>query len=345
MDGVGDYTRELAGECGRLGHQVFLVSLNDPWLKNPVRENGSLRLASNQSWVDRVTAAKAFLAETAPELISLQLVLYSFHPAGLSFALPQLLGAIFAQTPVQIMLHELWIGEQTGAPLKTRVVGFCQRKIIKSVANKLACRIIHTSNPVYVQLLSRHGIAAKHLPLFGSVPVVEEEDLSQRNDNVLRLGIFGSIHPEWSPDEMFAQLQTLGKPIQLSHIGRIGPGEPVWIELTKRYGSEIEFCRLGERSLEEISRFFSFVDFGVSTTPLALIGKSSCVAAMLDHGLPVIVNRDDVHFRGIRETDLISELLIPVDEKFLERLKSARRHSPQPWLSRVAKQFLRDVGG
>jgi hypothetical protein len=43
--------------------------------------------------------------------------------------------------------------------------------------------------------------------------------------------------------------------------------------------------------------------------------------------------------------DLLSDLLIPVDERFLERLKSARRRDPQPQLPRVAEQFLKDVGG
>jgi glycosyltransferase involved in cell wall biosynthesis len=341
-DGVGDYTRELAAECERRNHEVFLLSLNDPWIKAPLKENGSLRLGINQSWVDRVTAARAFLAEAGPDLVSLQLVLYSFHPAGLSFALPQLLRAIIGQTPVQVMFHELWLGEQTGARLKTRVFGFCQRKIIEGVVKKLACRVTHTSNPVYVRLLGRRGIAAKLLPLFGSVPIVPGEDLSPRNDPVLRLGIFGSIHPEWSPDAMFSELRTLDRPLQLSHIGRIGPGESAWTDLTERLGAEIEFRRLGERSLVDISRFFSYLDLGVSTTPLALIGKSSCVAAMLDHGLPVIVNRNDVHFRGMPKSDLISDLLIPVDANFLQRLRSAQRRPPQSRLPGVAEQFLRE---
>jgi hypothetical protein len=366
-DGVGDYTRELAGECARRGHSVFLMSLNDPWIKAPLKEippdtdtdtdtgtspvppdtdtgtDTALRLGPQQSWVDRVTAARAFVAEAGPDLVSLQLVLYSFHPAGLSFALPQLLRAIIGPRPVQIMFHELWLGEQTGARLKTRVFGFCQRKIIEGVVKKLACRVTHTSNPVYTRLLNRHGIAAKLLPLFGSVPIVPVEDGSERNDPVLRLGIFGSIHPEWSPDEMFSELKPLGRPIQLSHIGRIGPGESVWTELTERYRAEIELNRLGERSLEEISRFFSYLDFGVATTPLALIGKSSCVASMLDHGLPVIVTRDDVHFRGVPQTDRLSDHLIPLDRNFLERVKSARRRTPQSRLPLVAQQFLRDV--
>ena len=182
-DGVGDYTRELAAECGRRGHPAFLMSLNDPWIKTPVKaippdtDTSSLRLGPHQSWVDRVTAARAFVAEAGPDLISLQLVLYSFHPAGLSFALPQLLRAIIGPIAVEVMLHELWLGEQTGARLKTRVFGFCQRKIIEGVVKKLACRVTHTSNSAYTRLLNRRGIAAKLLPLFGSVPIVQVENV------------------------------------------------------------------------------------------------------------------------------------------------------------------------
>ena len=82
-------------------------------------------------------------------------------------------------------------------------------------------------------------------------------------------------------------------------------------DLRDRYQAEIDFRRLGEQSLENISQFLGSVHFGVATTPLSLIGKSSCTAAMLDHGLPVIVNRNDVHFRGIPEVARKSELLIP----------------------------------
>jgi hypothetical protein len=372
-DGVGDYTRELAAECARRGHPSFLISLNDPWIKTPVREippdtdtgtdTSSLRLGPHQSWVDRVTAARAFVAGAGPDLVSLQLLLYSFHPAGLSFVLPQLLRAIIGHRPVQVMFHELWLGEQTGAGLKTRVFGYCQRKIIEGVVKRLACRVTHTSNPVYIRLLNRRRIKAKLLPLFGNVPIVQVEDVScaetiatkgerrtpnaiplaPRDDAVLRLGIFGSIHPEWSPDAMFAELKRLGRPIQLSHIGRIGPRESVWTDLTDRYGTEIKLSRLGERSFDEISRFLSYLEFGVATAPLALIEKSSSVAAMLDHGLPVIVNRDDVHFRGIPRTDPGSDLLIPVDKNFLARVRSARRHSPESRLPQVAEQFLHDV--
>ena len=343
-DGVGDYTRTLATECARLGHDTVLLSLNDPWVHGPLLEPAVLRLGSNMSWPDRVRTARAFLNANQAEIVSLQFVPYSFHPVGLNSALPQILSVIIGQTRVQVMFHELWIGAQTGASLKAKAIGFRQRRIIQAVVKTLACRIVHTSNFVYVQLLARHRINATRLSLFGSVPVVPTDNLLRQNYDVLRLGIFGSIHPEWSPDEMLGKLQKLGKQIQLSHIGRIGPGESVWMDLTERYGSEVELRRLGEQSLESISQFFSSIDFGVATTPLSLIGKSASVAAILDHGLPVIVNRNDVHFRGITDTGPTSDLLILLDERFLERLTTAKRQAPKARLPEVAAQFLNDIG-
>jgi glycosyltransferase involved in cell wall biosynthesis len=343
-DGVGDYTRTLATECARLGHETFLLSLNDPWVHGPLLEPALLRLGSKMSWPERVRTARAFLKANRVEIVSLQFVPYSFHPAGLNFAFPQILSAIIGQRRVQLVFHELWVGAQTGAPVKVKVLGFCQRKIIEAVVKTSACRTIHTSNFVYVQLLARHGINARQLSLFGSVPVIPTDNLPRQRDDILRLGIFGSIHPEWSPDEMLGKLQKLGKQIQLSHIGRIGRGESVWMDLAERYGLEIELRRLGAQSLDSISRFFSSIDFGVATTPLSLIGKSASVAAMLDHGLPVIVNRNDVHFYGITDTGPTSDLLIPVDEMFLERLTTIKRRAPRARLPEVAAQFLHDIG-
>jgi glycosyltransferase involved in cell wall biosynthesis len=342
-DGVGDYTRTLGDECGRLGHETFLMSLNDSWIDKPLQGNRSLRLPSTMPWTSRIKTGRTFVAENHPDLVSLQYVPYSFHPFGLAFALPKIAQAIIGRVPAHLMLHELWIGSQIGAPFKVKVFGFCQRKIIKSLVSGMACRVIHTSNAVYARLLSRHGISAKILPLFGSVPVLPNAVVAPRDDNGLRLGLFGSIHPEWSPEELFARLQALGKPIQVCHIGRIGPGESLWNEVVQHYEAEIRFQRFGEQSFENISQFFLSLDFGVATTPLSLIGKSSTVAAMLDHGLPVIVTRNDIHFRGIPEENPAPERLISVDQSFMDQIKAVKRLSPEPSLPRIAKQFLDDL--
>jgi glycosyltransferase involved in cell wall biosynthesis len=342
-DGVGDYTRMLADECVRLGHETFLMSLNDSWVDKESRMDRSVRLPATMSWASRIKTGRAFVTESRPDLVSLQYVPYSFHPAGLSFALPKIVQAIIGKALAHLMLHELWIGSQAGAPFKAKVFGRCQRKIIESLVKGLTCRIIHTSNAVYARLLSRHGIHAKVLPLFGSVPVLPNAVVTPRNDNALRLGLFGSVHPEWEPDELFAGIQALGKSIQVYHIGRIGPGESLWNEIAESYKAEIQFQRFGEQSPENISQFFLSLDFGVATTPFSLIGKSSTVAAMLDHGLPVIVTRDDIHFDGIPEDNLASERLISVDDSFVDRVRAVKRFNPEPSLPKIAKQFLGDL--
>jgi glycosyltransferase involved in cell wall biosynthesis len=313
------------------------------WIRSSLRQEAIQRLSAHVSWPDRIKAARSFVAAIRPDLVSLQYVPYSFHPAGLNFVLPQILSAIVGQLPVQIMLHEIWTGAHVGAAAKVRVFGFCQRKIIESVLKKLSCRVIHTSNLVYVRLLQKRHIPAKLLPLFGSIPIASVENTAPPNGNVLRIGMFGAIHPEWSPDAFLTQLEKLGRPLSVSHIGRIGPGESIWSDMVERFKSKIEFHLYGEQFPQQISRFLLSTDLGVATTPLSLVGKSSSVAAMLDHGLPVIVSRNDVHFPGIAEKDLASERVISVDESFLDRVKAVKRLSPEPSLPRIAKQFLDDL--
>ena len=53
--------------------------------------------------------------------------------------------------------------------------------------------------------------------------------------------------------------------------------------------SNLEAIALGEQPSEVISQFLQYADFAINTgTPLHL-GKSSTFAAMLEHGLPIVV--------------------------------------------------------
>ena len=101
-DGVGDYSRTLAAECLSLGYETLLSSLNDQWIAGQKREAAGLRLGTNMRWPDRINALRAFLTANRPEVVSLQFVPYSFHPAGLNFALPRILAAIIGRTRVHI---------------------------------------------------------------------------------------------------------------------------------------------------------------------------------------------------------------------------------------------------
>jgi len=101
---------------------------------------------------------------------------------------------------------------------------------------------------------------------------------------------------------------------------------------------------LGEQPAQRISELLNTVEFGIATTPLALVGKSATVAAMFDHGVPVVVNRDDCRWTAPQTADdREAALVIRMDDDFAAHLRDARR-LPAAWrLPGVAAQWLGEL--
>jgi hypothetical protein len=211
---------------------------------------------------------------------------------------------------------------------------------VLELLRSLDVRRIHTSNHTYVHLLARRGLAARRLPLFGSLPLPAENAVP--SSEALTFAFFGTLHPVWSAEPLFSQLRKLNKAIELVHAGNIGSGELLWRQLEATYGVDFHFRRLGRLAPPALANFFAVADFGVATTPWALIGKSASVAAMLDCGLPVIVNRDDVHYAGVPEETGDSDLLIKMGTDLPAQLRAAVRRAPTLRKGAVADQFLAD---
>ncbi|HYF50971.1 MAG TPA: hypothetical protein VEJ63_16275, partial [Planctomycetota bacterium] len=71
----------------------------------------------------------------------------------------------------------------------------------------------------------------------------------------------------------------------------------------------------------EIAACFQKCHFGISTTPLEILGKSASVAAMLEHGLPVIVNRIEPQIQKTVKFDLETDpQVLPIDDTLPERM-------------------------
>ena len=344
-DGVGDYTTLLAAECARRGHTTCLIALNDPYVDRGAAKATPLRLSPKSPWEERVRNAGDFLRAFAPDFVSLQFVCYGFHPRGTDWALASRLRAIIGAVPVHIMFHELWIGAGNGARLKDRLTGVIQRACLLRVVKTLDTRVVHANTAAYAALLRARGITASTLPLFGSIPMPSRGMKARARGDTLVFGMFGTLHPIWPPEPLFSMLRTLEKKIGIVHIGRMGaPGEALWERLTKDYAGAVEFRRVGEQPPEKIAEIFcKEIDFGIATTPWMLIGKSAAVAAMLEHGLPVIVNRDDWKIDAAMGSGVGSPLLIKMDNDLPQRLNAVRREEPASLLPGVATRFLGDL--
>jgi hypothetical protein len=367
-DGVGDYTRWLAVESARQGASCRLLALADRHIGTPIVHHDisgldALRLPFSMPWAERLRLAKRFLAASPPDWVSLQFVPYSFQRWGIAARLVRALPELVGGSRLHVMFHEIWI--EGGASARRRLVSAAQRRTLLALA-RFPRSLVHTSNLTYQYALAEHGVRAGRLPLFGSIPIAPGNaagwlapqlegvgcdalsDDGRRRDSWWLFALFGTIHPVWPPQPLLDELQSAasaaGKRLALVSAGRPGAGEFILTGMAKDLGSRVPMLQLGEQPAARISQLFNSVDFGIATTPFALIGKSATVAAMLDHGLPIVVNRDDCRWPAPEtDDDREAALLIRMGSDLADRLRHARR-LPAVWrLPRVAGRWLGEL--
>jgi hypothetical protein len=366
VDGVGDYTRRLADELTRQGHSATAVALRDVHVSEPVVETMRtetdptilLRIPARLPWPQRIEMARRHLDEFCPDWVSVQFVCYGYHPKGLVCGLAEKLSPLFTGRKVHIMFHEIWLCKELGWGWRKRAVGALQQFFIRRFVGVVKPNVMHTSNATYAALLSRSGIPASELQLFGNVPVLEpspSEWIKSRLRDVLGsgyrredfwfFGIFGALHRQWPPEPLLTCLsqaaERAGKRPVLLSIGRIGhAGLELWNDISRNYASHFTFVHLGEQPAELISEFLSSLDWGIATTPRSILGKSGTVISMLEHGLPVIVNRNETLWNE-GPKPVSDPLLIACDAELEKNLKP--RIDKHPCRSRrpqVARMFL-----
>jgi glycosyltransferase involved in cell wall biosynthesis len=317
-DGVGDYVRSLAEACLAQGHECRAIALNDPFVAEPIETAETmaggrfpvLRLPSAIIWFKRTKHAVAFRDGFQPDWISLQFVGYGLNPKGIVWKIVPDLKTIAGDYPLHVMFHELWVGMPPSAPFKHRIFGAAQRLSIRRLCAVLKPELVTTSNWLYVEALRRIGVASSNLPLFGNIPIADrghstefpgslgDLKITPTNRDEWWLGVFfGGLYPGWKPEPFLGLLRRAakraGKRVCLVSLGRLGAvGEAIWDELQHTY-PDISLPVLGEQPAEVVSIVMQSADFGIAASPWDLIGKSGSATAMIEHGLPVIVTRED----------------------------------------------------
>ena len=302
-DGVGDYTRRLACELIKKGHQVALIALNDHYVKLAFDGEQSLdnitipvlRLPATIKYKFRFEQAGLWIESYNPQWLSLQFVPFSFNEKGLIFGLGKLLKKFGNGRKWQIMVHELWVGMDKEASKKMVYWGWLQGQLIKNLITQLRPTVIHTQSNLYMQMLQKFDLKPLFLPLFANIPLHLNNTINQDVEHgdkhkAISFVVFGGIHHGVSVQTLAQELKEFGitnqKTIKLIMIGRCGSEQVVWENSWRSAGLEVEV--MGEQSEIRISNILKNATFGISTTPAFLIEKSGSVAAMLEHGLPVL---------------------------------------------------------
>ena len=329
-DGVGDYTRRLAQECEKLGHACALIALNDGHVAEIAEgsepgEIATLRLPPKADIARAVDFRKRF----APDWISLQLVAYGLHPKGVLFGVIPRLQAVVGGVPLHLMMHEVWLGNDAVPRLRHRVAGWLQKSSLQRLLSTLRPRLIATTNPVYAALLKTIGVEADILPLFGNIPIAG----ASLPDNIAArlqpspdwVGLFfGGLYREWQPEPFLGRLEraarTAGRSVGLVQLGNAGgEGGVIWSELERDYAATFNFIWLGPQPAPVVSAVMQKANFGIAASPWSVIGKSGAAAVMLEHGLPVIVTRDDFKPRVTTNLPPTTDPLVHRDGDALEQ--------------------------
>jgi hypothetical protein len=296
QDGVGDYTRRLAGELIRQGHHASILSLNDRFIETVLQteqeSDGTnvavLRLPDKLSSKERYNNSGNYISDFDPEWLSLQFVPYSFQKRGLPFGLAKNLGKIGKGRKWHIMFHELGGWQYKDIPIKLKWTGYLQQFIIKCLIKTIKPELVHTNTKWRVSRLRILNIQSKLLPLFSNIPVKFKK--SEHDSLNIIFIVFGTIHfganivgfSKWLSDLQ----QTGQKKVIVSFVGKNGSELTVWEDSLKNQNIE---CKVyGEQDVLIISKLMSQSDIGIVTTPYFLIEKSGSMAAMLEHRLPVI---------------------------------------------------------
>jgi hypothetical protein len=287
------------------------------------------------------------LREFNPDWISLHYVPYAFDNKGLPRQLTHCLGSLGIGAQWHVMAHELWVDPQLR--FSNRVLSFIQKFLFKSLITTLSPRLIHTSNAYYQKLLSDLYLNSSVLPMYGSIPIISPEKLSRTTHQGWRFILFGGILPDWDPFPLLHAIVAIAhqqsiQQIEFLSVGSSGNhGVKLWKNLAAVFSEMALFKQLGHLTSPDLSRWMHQSDFGITTSPSHLLGKSSTVASMMEHGLPVIVSRLEKKDGPWHEYLQADRRFVLFDQNFEQTFLSAHKYPQNEQLLATADQFVRSL--
>lgn len=359
-DGVGDYTRRLAVEIIRQGHQTALLSLNDHFISEVTSgsqscENNKIsifRIPSNLKSINRFNKAKEFIDQFNPDWISLQYVPYAFHIKGLPFFLGRNLRFISSKRPFHVMFHEVWVGIRNKTDWRRIITSALQKALIKRMFIFICPLVIHTHLPDYYLKLQRLGFQVNELPLFSNFAISEFID-NIVHPRIFRVGFFSQVGVS---DVIISFLIALKEQAAIKEMEMevlfIGGEET----RSKAVGSILESrCSLKDRikytgflQPKEVSSALQSCSLGLTPIPRHVLGKSSSLAAFIAHGVPVAAPNVHVDHSpseiGFFSSKLKSSIVIEPNLHCVELAKAAAITAKSDiHVVSVSKKFLADL--
>jgi hypothetical protein len=359
-DGVGDYTRRLAGELQRQGISLSLVALNDNYAAketNEVQEGEGcsvevLRIPAHFDHLKRFSSLQKFVELKSPSWISLQFVPYAFQPKGLPLQLVKGLKNLKTEAKWHIMFHELWVGTEDGNYFKMKMVAYLQKFIIKHLLKALRPKVVHTHLPLYKKEIDKFGYNVLDLTLFSNVEKIENGG-SDKSKSALRVCFFSQVSAGLEIVKLLQHLKKEArennKEFQILVLGGSSlKSHQFKKEILQAMGSDTIIYCTGFLSTDQISGYLLDCDLGITTVPQHALGKSGSVAAFLSHNVPVAAPVNEKFYSnmdiGFFNQKLRSSIIVDINSSSIETARIATSVAKDELkISKIAKTFLLDL--
>jgi len=362
-DGVGDYTALLGRELSTRGHEVLLVSINDPFCfpSDSSRYTqilpadsgpGKIRLPAALPWNERTRIFQNVLDQFKADLLSLQFVPFAFNRFGLPRKLVELFYNLRFGGERHIMFHELWVGQPDRRFSKQNLLHHCQKRVVRGLAKAYRPDLIHTNLPAHIETLRDIDLAAKPLPLFSNIPPFPRADKSSENMrkhgwfHLAFFSQFGSCDPILDfIKALKTELDIFQKELRLTFFGgNRDAAEKCRATITSRLSFNIGCEVKGPLDAVELAENLRTCDLGLSPVPRHAAGKSGSIAAFLSSGIPVAIpvcsNDPDKKAIGFFSKELASACVTKPELEAVEKARaSASRAFDFISLEVVATQF------
>ena len=301
VDGVGDYTLNLAREFAKHGHHVSIVCKHDDRVRRDYTDIAVYPIV--EKWDRKASKiVMQLIQKDNVNIVLLQYVPHGFEKNGLPFSLVHLTSCIKKRgIALFTFFHEVCIGNDGSHSLRRRIGSFCMALIAKRVA--LNSQFVATSIGHYKKRLEKLSVRnVETIPIPSNVPncLLSESEISTlkkeiAHDDETIITLFGNR--DFSiVVEAIEKIIDCGRKIKIIALGKANSSIPK---------KDFVFFT-GPKPIEELSAYLKLTDILVLPEDVrsGCSLKSGSLAASLQFGIPTITTK------GFMTDSVLDELFV-----------------------------------
>lgn len=288
VDGVGDYTYNIAKQFAEDNHKVYIVCKKNPKINTDIEGITVLPIVEKWDFNCHKRIVKV-IKEKGIEIVLLQYVPHGFHPKGLPFALIKLTNKIKeCDTKLFTFCHEVFVEEEKGN-IKRTVVSKLMQYIGKRIIDN--SDYVATSIGYYRDMILKLSPNKKYVPTIPIASNIPETDLSDIElatlkkklapNNEIIISFFGLRNIQTSIDTI-SEFKQEGYKLKVMLIGKTSNNLP--------NNLPEDTIKTGTLDIEEIDKYFKISDIFIlpQDNIYGCSFKSGSFVAGLRNKLPVI---------------------------------------------------------